>query len=176
VKILMLFVVVLAALMAAPAAGAKGLPPTQICGATECVQLDRSPKSTFVLDYNATRPAPPVTGYYTVEYAEPGMGKHLFVPNGRRLAEKTGGGRALQWYALYGIGPERLVKAVRGLEPFPPPERWPDSANAVTAIFEVYAPGREFDLRPWIFGGILVAVACAALLARRLRIRRPRTA
>jgi hypothetical protein len=176
VKIRLLFLFVLAALIAAPAAGAKGLPPTQICGATECLQLDGSPESAIVLDYSARRPAPPVTGYYTVEYAEPGMGKHLFVPNGRRLAEKTGGGRAMQWYALYGTGPERLVKAVRGLEPFPPPERWPDSADAVTANFDTPVPGEEFDLRPWIFGGILVAVACAALLARRLRIRRPRTA
>ncbi len=175
-KNVFLFVGALAALTATPAAGAKGLPPTRICGATECVQLDRSPESVIVLDYNARRPAPPVTGYYTVEYAAMGMGKHLFVPDGSRLAEETGGGRALQWYALYGTGPEQLLRAVRRLEPFPPPETWPDSVEAVTAIFEGPTPGREFDLRPWIFGAILVALAGAALLVRRLSIRGPRTA
>lgn len=175
-KILALVIGALAALAVAPAAVAKGLPPSKICGATECVQLDGSPESVIILDHDAKTPALPVTGYYRVEYAASGVGQHLFVPNRSRLAVPTAGGRALQWYALYGSGPENLLRAVKKLEPFPPAARWPDSADAVTAIFRGPAPDKEFDLRPWIFGAILVALVCAALLARRLSIRRPRTA
>jgi hypothetical protein len=176
VKILALAIGALAALTVAPAAGAKGSAPSQICGATECVQLDGSPESLIILDHDATTPAPPVTGYYRVEYAASGIGQHLFVPDRSRLAVPTAGGRALQWYALYGSGPENLLRAVKTLEPFSPPARWPDSVDAVTASFRGPVPDKPFDLRPLIFGAILLAVVSAVLLARQQRVRRPRTA
>ena len=175
-KILALAIGALAALPVASAADAKGLPPSKICGATKCVQLDGGPRSVIVLDFDARSPAPPMTGYYRVEYAGPGIGQHLFVPSRSRLAVPTAGGRALQWYALYGAGPEHLLRAVEKLEPFPPPATWPDSAAEVTATIRGLPPDREFDLRPWIFGAILVAIVGSALLARRQSLRRPRTA
>lgn len=175
-KILALAIGALAALTVVSAAGAKGLPPSQICGATKCVQLDRSLQSVIILDFDARSPAPPVTGYYRVEYAQPGVEQHLFVPSRSRLAVPAAGGRALQWYALYGSGPEHLLRAVEKLEPFPPPARWPDSVEAVTATFQGPSPDTTIDLRPLIFGAILLSLLFAALLARYLRIRGPRTA
>jgi hypothetical protein len=176
VKILALAIGALAALTVAPAAGAKGSAPSQICGASECVQLDGSPQSVIILDYDARSPAPPVTGYYRVEYVASGVGQHLFVPNGSRLAVPTAGGRALQWYALYGSGPEHLLRAVKTLEPLPAQARWPDSIEGAAATVRAPGPSKAFDLRPWIVGAILLALVCGALLARRLSIRGPRTA
>lgn len=169
-KVLVPVLGALAALTFAAAAGAKGLPPSQICGATECVQLDRSPESAIILDHDATTPAPPVSGYYRVAYAAPGIGPHLFAPRGSRLAVETAGGRALQWYALYGTGPQRLREAIRELKPFAPPARWPDSIEVVATQAAGPSLDDGFDFPPWVIGafpGVLALVALTILKVGR---------
>jgi hypothetical protein len=162
-KVLVPVLGALAALTFTAAAGAKGSPPSQICGATECVQLDRSPESAIILDHDATTPAPPVSGYYRVAYAAPGIGPHLFVPSGSRLAVETAGGRALQWYALYGTGPEHLRHAIRELEPLAPPAKWPDSIEVVATRAAGPRPDEGFDFQPWVIGALPVLLALFAL-------------
>lgn len=147
-KVLVLVLGALAALTFAAAAGAKGLPPSQICGATECIQLDRSPESAIILDHDATTSAPPVSGYYRFAYAAPGIGPHLFVPSGSRLAVETAGGRALQWYALYGTGPERLRQVIRGLEPLARRPSGPTRSRSSPHRPPVLAPTRASTSSP----------------------------
>jgi hypothetical protein len=158
----------LVALVVVSAASAKGLAPRQACGAEKCVPLDGRPESLIVLDGDARRPAPSPAPYYRLDYFALGVGPQYFVPNGSLLAVETAGGRALQWYALYGTGPARLKKAIRKIEPYEPPAEWPTS-------IEVRVNPREggTDVLVWLIGGLLVAVTAVAAAASRMRIRRP---
>jgi hypothetical protein len=152
-------------------ASAKGSAPSQACGAKSCKQLDGSPESLIVLDGDARRTSPSPAPYYRIEYAASGVGPHYFVPSGSLLAVETAGGRALQWYALYGTGPARLRKAIRDLEPYKAPAEWPTRVEA-----RVVARDSGMEASVWLFGGLLVAVAAGAVVASRVRVRRPKTA
>jgi hypothetical protein len=148
-------------------AWAKGSVPDRVCGASTCVQLDGRPESIIILDANAARPAPAPSAYYRIHYSAAGAGPHLFVPHGNRLAAETAGGRALQWYALYGRGPERLRTAIRQLRPITAPAQWPTSIE-VPAV--VSGSDQGSTLEPWLFSMALVLLAGLAIFVRRARV------
>jgi hypothetical protein len=160
----------LAALAVASTASAKGSVPGRACGAESCIALDGGPKSLIILDHDAKRAAPPPAPYYRLHYSAAGVGPHYFVTP-RFLAVETAGGRALQWYALTGTGPDRLRTAIRDLEPYEAPDEWP---TRIEVPVETRAGGT--DAFTWLIGALLVAVAAGAVVASRVRVRRPRAA
>lgn len=169
-----------AALGLAGTAGAKGMAPERVCGESACVQLDGHgrPASVIVIDGNAARPAPAGGDYYRLDYSIDGSGppydfSHLFVPSGNLIGVDTEAAGRVRWFALYGGELDRLREATSELEPFQAPERWPASIG--TAIIPA-ADGEGRDWTPYVFAAGLLTLAGFALVARRLRIRRPSTA
>lgn len=161
----------LVALAVVSTAAAKGSAPSRACGTESCIELDGAPESLIVLDGDARRPAPSPAPYYRLEYAASGVGPQYFVSNGSLLAVETAGGRAIQWYALYGTGPARLKAAIRDLKPYAAPAEWPTRVEARVIARD---SGNEASL--WLVGALLLAVATSAVVARHVRVRRPRTA
>ena len=93
------------------------------------------------------------------------------MPEGSLLAVETAGGRAVQWYALYGTGPARLKAGIRDLEPYKAPSRWPTRLE----IREIPRDDRN-DVRSWLVGGLLLVLAAGAVVASRARLGRPTAA
>jgi hypothetical protein len=161
----------LIALVVVSAASAKGSVPREACGAERCVLLDGGRESLIFLDGDARRPAPPPAPYYRLAYSAAGVGPHYFVARGRLLAVETAGGRALQWYALNGTGPNRLRAAIRDLAPYEAPDEWPTRIEAPVSSRE-----GGTDTFAWLIGALLVALAAGAVIASRVRVRSPKTA
>jgi hypothetical protein len=168
-RTVMAFVVVLSSLLLPASASAKGSAPARVCGSEGCVELEGGPDSLIFLDGDARVPAPSPGPYYRLEYDVPGFGPQFFVATGNRLAVETGGGRALQWYALYGTGPESLKPAIDDLEPYPAPADWPGRI----ALESAPSSGGTGPLTWLLHVGLLVAAATCAVAAGRGR---PRTA
>jgi len=180
-RLLQVMVVVVGALVFAPTAVAKGLPPERVCGEPACVQLDGRSGSVIVVDGNAARPAPAVGGYYRLDYSNDGSGpsydfSHLFVPSGNLIGVDTEAAGRVRWFALYGGGLDRLREAIGELEPFRAPEQWPASIETAISIPAADADGRDWMPYMLMAGLIVLTLVGFALVARRLRIRRPSTA
>jgi hypothetical protein len=160
----------LIALVAVSPASAKGSVPREACGAETCVQLDGGRESLIFLDHDAKRAAPPPAPYYRIEYSAPAVGPQYFVVP-RFLAVETAGGRALQWYALNGTGPDRVRAAIRDLEPYEAPDEW-------STRIEVPVDSRNggTDAFAWLIGALLVALAAGAVVASRVGVRAPKMA
>jgi hypothetical protein len=167
-RTVMALAVVLSCLLLPATAGAKGSAPARACGSEGCIELEGGPDSLIFLDGDARVPAPSPGPYYRLEYDVPGVGAQYFVAAGNRLAVETAGGRALQWYALYGTGPESLKPAIDDLEPYPAPADWPRRI----ALEPELGSGGTGSLT-WLVAGLLVAGATFAVAAGRGR---PKTA
>jgi hypothetical protein len=159
--------VVLSSLLLPAPASAKGSAPARACGSEGCIELEGGPDSLIFLDGDARIPAPSPGPYYRLEYDVPGVGPQYFVAAGNRLAVETGGGRALQWYALYGSGPESLKPALDDLEPYAAPAEWPRRI-----ALEPAPVSGETNWHAWLVAGLLVAGASAVAAGRG----RPKTA
>lgn len=181
-RVILSVLLVAAALGLAGAAGAKGLPPERACGDSACFLLNgEDHSSAIVIDGNAARPAPPVAGYYRLDYSTDGSGppydfSHLFIPSQNLIARDTEAAGRVRWFALYGAGLDHLREAISELEPFPAPERWP--ASIETAMPIAGADGDNgWDSRPWLAAALAgVMLLGFGLAVRRLRLRRPTTA
>jgi hypothetical protein len=79
---------------------------------------------------------------------------------------ETGSGRALQWYALYGSGPESLKPALDDLKPYPAPAEWPSRI----ALDPVSSSGGTSSLT-FLVAGLLVAGAAGVVAAGRGRLK-----
>jgi hypothetical protein len=169
-KAIAVLVAAVAALGLPGIAGAKGSAPTRACGAEGCIELEGGPESLIFLDHDARISAPSAAPYYRLEYAAPGVGPQYFVADGSRLAVETAGGRALQWYALYGSGQERLKAAIRSLEPYEAEEEWP------TRIERKAVSAGSSGASVWMIAALLLTGTLCALVAHRIRIRSPETA
>ena len=150
----------LAAALAVPApASAKGLAPQRVCGASECVRLDRGARAVIVVDENTHAAAPPPTAHHRLEYAQLGFGPHLFVADGNRLAVEVAGDRGLKWYTLYGAAPERLREAIRRVEPIQAPASWPLRIEGGAAV----ADDDRWAALPWPIGLATITLALVAV-------------
>jgi hypothetical protein len=142
--------IVLAAALA-PAAAAKGLAVSRVCGVSGCVTFQQN-DLMVTLYVGAAQPEPPVLPYYRLHHRGAAAAPLYFVP-----AENLAGSR--RWFRLNRMenGVRAIRAAIRGLDPFPAPDSWairsPDRAESpagsVTAalLISVLAAGAVLGLR-----------------------------
>jgi hypothetical protein len=119
-KAVVLVVVLAAALLVVPAAGAKGLSPLRVCGASGCTAIEADP---FVIVYPvAVRPQPPTSPYYRIDYRNTGAPWDYFVP-GRNVVGRVQP-RLRRWFGVEQAASDAIRAAIRGLDPFPAPVSW----------------------------------------------------
>jgi hypothetical protein len=171
-----------ASLVLAPAVEAKGTATLRVCGEDACVTL--ADRAAYVLSPQETVfEPPPVARYYRLDVTlvagrEPQRHSLVFVPSSGLLAANAGADRALSWYVPPTEALNQLRPAIAELEAFEAPTAWPlavEEAAAASARASV-ADGRDWT--PYIVAAGLIVLTLAAfvLAARRLRVRRPKTA
>jgi hypothetical protein len=174
--------------LAAPAS-AKELTSAQVCGSgDECAPLNDRRTAESITDYGSASPPPPKAPYYRLDfvYNDGGVDRNafsnLFVPSRNLVA--TGGPTAdsIAWYPVSGAALELIRKAAADLEPYATPAAWPRSIDdpifTPSPMTRAAAADDATNWTPWLvaIAALFLALAAGGLLARRLRVRGPRTA
>lgn len=147
-------IVLAAGLVAAPAAGAKGLSPARVCGETGCASIEDDSDVMVVFYAHNARPQPPRLPYYRLDYRNAGAPSHYFVPARNLVGQMHAGGR---WFSLHGPPLDGIRAAITRLAPFPAQESW-----------AVRSPERaETTAQTPLAVLVLIALAVGAVLAQR---------
>jgi hypothetical protein len=147
-------IVLAAGLVAAPAAGAKGLSPARACGETGCASIEDDSDLMVVFYAHNARPQPPTLPYYRLDYRNAGAPSHYFVPARNLVGQMHAGGR---WFSLHGPPLDAIRAAITSLPPFPAQESW-----------AVRSPERaETTSHTLVAALLLIALAVGAVLAQR---------
>jgi hypothetical protein len=145
------------ALVAAPAASAKGSAPERVCGESGCVRIQDYPRVVLVLYRGAARPQPPRLPFYLIHYRAPGVPPHYFVPALNLVGADFSGGR--RWFRLEEPALGAIRAAIRGLDPFRAPESW-----AIRSRDRADSPTRKLSAAL-----LLIALATCAVVALHYR-------
>jgi hypothetical protein len=182
-KVVAALVAALAGLVVTSAASAKEL-EAQICGESDCVSVpNRQAVMLMVDDRDRTGGSPPPASYYRVDFtAHDGPASrtfsHVYVPSARLLASGGDMPHSIAWFRTKDAVVAAISEATRGVTPYKAPAKWP---TAIDDPVFYSAPAASDDGRDWTpyvvgLGAVLIALAAGALLARRIRLRRPTTA
>lgn len=192
-KLTVLLIGVVAALALAAGAGAKELTSAEACGVDdECAPIHDLRAAMMILESGGSMSPPPSAApFYRLDFTiDIGGPEHhgfsgVYVPSKGLLATGTDESGTVSWYPVYGAAMDVIRQAVRDLEPFPTPAAWPSwIGDPVSRPASEPAPppaavaDDRADWTPWLIaaGIALLALSCGGFLARRLRLRRPRTA
>ena len=170
----------LTSLLLPAAVGAKGMATVRVCGADACVTLpDRT--AEVISPAETVFEPPPVALYYRLEIAidtgrDVQRQYNLYAPSSGLLAANAGAERALLWYVPRTEALKQLRPAVVQLEPFKAPRAWPLAVEEAALAGPTAAGERHWTLPVLATTLAFVALGGLVLLARRLRLRRPKTA
>ena|SRR5215210_567926 len=185
-----LFIALIAALALAASASAKELKSAQVCGVDDqCAPLQDRDGTNAITNFTSPSPPPPTAPYYRLDFVYGEAGgpdinafSHLFVPSKNLVAAGGETAGTIVWFPVSGAALEVIRNAAADLQPYAAPVAWPSSID--DPIFTPTtnpkpSPVGEAarDWTPWLVGAaaILLALAAGGLLARRMRVRRPRT-
>jgi hypothetical protein len=182
-KVLAALVAAVAGLVVVSAASAKEI-EAQVCGEDDCVSVsNREAVMLMVDDRDRTPGSPAPASYYRVDFtAHDGPASrtfsHIYVPSARLLASGGDTPHSIAWFGTTRDAVAAISEATRGLTPYEAPAAWP---TAIDDPLFYGAPAASDDGRDWTpyvvaFAAVLIALAAGALLARRIRLRRPTTA
>ena len=178
---------VLAALVLAAPAAAKNLTDAQVCGQAGCAVLPRDEQGDGLIQLRGSEGravvgAPAAAPYYRLiwEFTSPAGAKvrtaTLYVPSADLIAAQGMALGSVEWFGASEAVLDKVRKASSGLDPFAAPSGWTFSLLATPQLTPSAPAAESRDWTSWIFGAaaVLVLLAAAGLLARRLRIRRLR--
>jgi hypothetical protein len=177
-----------ASLAVAAAASAKELKSAQVCGLDEeCAPMrDRSGVES-ITNFSSPSQPPPTAPYFRLDfvYGEPGSPdrnafSHLYVPSRDLVAAGGEVAGTIVWFPVTSAGLAAIRGATAGLKPFAAPSAWPSSIDDPMFRPSPTSPvaGDARDWTPWLLAAaaLLAAAGSGGVLARRLRIRRPKAA
>lgn len=180
-----LLIALIASLALASTATAKNL-TAQACGDDGCASIgDFGVPRLILASGGSVAPAPATTEYYVLDFTSAaGDGEHgfstLFVPSKGLVGANAESPGELAWHPIDGAALDAVRDAVRDLGPFAGPARWEGEIKSPERLpFSTpVASDSERDGAPWLTeaAAVTVALGAGALLARRLRMRRPTTA
>jgi hypothetical protein len=135
-------------------------------------------------DRTPTAPAP--ASYYRVDFtARDGSGtsqtfSHVYVPSAHLLASGGNTPHSIAWFRTTDDVVAALREPTRRLTPYPAPAKWPTAIDdpLFSPADQPVASDTGRDWTPFVvaIAAIMVVFAAGALIARRVRIRRPTTA
>jgi hypothetical protein len=153
-----------AAIALAPAAGAKDLTEALACGESGCAALERGDNGDGLIQLRGpsgplTQP-PALAAYYTLNFAfgrrsQNGPSAHfttLYVPSSNLVAANGRYPGEVEWFSISGAVLEKVRNAVRELQPFAAPKRWPATIAAPSRLPTASPAGANGrDSTPWFF-------------------------
>jgi hypothetical protein len=175
-----------------PAAAAKDLTNAQVCGRSGCADLPRDKNGDGLIQLRGSEgrevlPPPSVEPYYLLVWefgppAEDGQTARfatLYAPSADVVAAPGMYAGSIEWFGASEAVLDKVRTAVRGLEPYAAPERWPRAISPppIDAPSAPLASARR-DWTGWAVAAALalIAVAIVFALVRRIRVRRLRAA
>lgn len=163
-------------------AAAKGTTTVRACGPEDCVLIGDFSLAGQIVTVAEVVEKPASAPFYRLDITqETGQESQafsdLFVPSSGLVAANSGAARSLLWYQPAGWATLDLRAALRDLAPFPAPASWPAAVETPASVPGPPTTDRR-DWQPYGFAALMIVVALGgvALLARSLRVRRPRTA
>lgn len=181
-----ILIAIAVALSLAPTAGAKDLTRAEVCGQSGCTELPRDKNGDGLIQLRGSEgrevsPAPRAGPYYLlvwefgppVEDGQTARFATLYAPSADLVAAPGMNPGSIEWFGTSEAVLDKVRGAIRGLEPFATPKRWPTVISPPAS--NPTASARGSDRRDWTLwalaaGAALVVIAVVFSLARRLRL------
>lgn len=167
------------------AASAKGPVEAQICGESDCAELDPRVGGMLIVDAGdrASR-IPPTAEFFRVDFTfrspdgrEENSFSHLYVPSRRLMAAGDELPGTLVWFPVVGEPLAAIERAVAELDPYAGPAAWPTSLEDPIVTHAPPSPTGGRDSLPYVLAACgILALLAAGGFARRIRQRQARTA